>query len=136
MKAPVSSGLPQGQGLWGEQTWVQHKPSWRRSPLTASYSCQNLHRTGETDSRRAQTEPCAHQDPGESSSGPAKARPRLAWECPGVSSGGVGSEVACCRVGGTECSSVCLGPSEGGHHYLHYLPHSLSVNCSVMPDSL
>ena len=33
--------------------------------------------------------------------------------------------VACCRVGGTECSSVCMGPFEGGHHYLHYLHHSL-----------
>ena len=30
--------------------------------------------------------------------------------------------VACCRVGGTECSSACMGPFEGGHHYLHYLP--------------
>ena len=29
----VSSGLPQGQGLWVQQTWVWHKPSWRRSPL-------------------------------------------------------------------------------------------------------
>ena len=63
MKVPVSSGLLQGQGLWVEQTWVPHKPSWRRSPLTPSQSCQNLHRTGETDSWRAQTEPCAYQDP-------------------------------------------------------------------------
>ena len=30
----VRSGLPQEQGLWGQQTWVWHKPSWRRSPLT------------------------------------------------------------------------------------------------------
>ena len=30
----VSSGLPQGQGLWVQQAWVWHKPSWRRSPLT------------------------------------------------------------------------------------------------------
>ena len=29
-----SSGLPQGQGLWVQQTWVWHKPSGRRSPLT------------------------------------------------------------------------------------------------------
>ena len=28
----VSSGLL--QGLWVQQTWVWHKPSWRRSPLT------------------------------------------------------------------------------------------------------
>ena len=30
----VSSGLPQGQGLQVQQTWVWHKPSWRRLPLT------------------------------------------------------------------------------------------------------
>ena len=36
-----------------------------------------------------------------------------------------GSVVACCRVGGTECSSTCMGSFEGGHHYLHYLHHSL-----------
>ena len=33
--------------------------------------------------------------------------------------------VACCRVGGTECSSECMGPFKGGRHYLHYLHHSL-----------
>ena len=30
----VSSGLLQEWGLWGQQTWVWHKLSWRRSPLT------------------------------------------------------------------------------------------------------
>ena len=30
------------------------------------------------------------------------------------------------RVGGTECSSACIGPFEGGHHYLHYLHHNLA----------
>ena len=36
------------------------------------------------------------------------------------------SEVAWCRVGGTECSSACMGPVEGGQHYFHYLQHSLA----------
>ena len=36
-----------------------------------------------------------------------------------------GSVVACCRVGDTGCSSVCMEPFEEGHHYLHYLHHSL-----------
>ena len=27
---------------------------------------------------------------------------------------------------GTECSSACMGPFEGGHHYLHYLHHSFA----------
>ena len=29
----------------------------------------------------------------------------------------------CCRVEGAECSSVCIGPFDGGRHYLH---HSLA----------
>ena len=36
----VSSGLPQGQGLWVQQSWVWYKPSWRRSPLTPPQRCQ------------------------------------------------------------------------------------------------
>ena len=36
----VNNCLPQGQGLWVQQTWVCHKPSWRRSPLTPSHNCQ------------------------------------------------------------------------------------------------
>ena len=37
-----------------------------------------------------------------------------------------GMVVACCRVGGTACSNVCMGPLEGGRYYLHYLHHSLA----------
>ena len=55
MEARVSSGLLQGQGLGVQQTWVWHKPSWRRSPLTPPYSYQDLQRTGKTDSWRVQT---------------------------------------------------------------------------------
>jgi len=33
--------------------------------------------------------------------------------------------VACCKVGGTACSSVCTGPFEGAH-YLQYLHHRLA----------
>ena len=39
---------------------------------------------------RAQTEPCAHQDPGERSSNPTRDCPRFAHECSGVSCGAVG----------------------------------------------
>ena len=42
----VSSGLPQGQGLWVHQSGVWLKPFWRKSLLTPPASCQNLHRTG------------------------------------------------------------------------------------------
>ena len=72
----VSSGLP--QGLWVQQTWVWHKLSRRRSPLTPPQSRQNLHRTGETDPWRAQMKPCVHQGPGERSSDPTGEWPRLA----------------------------------------------------------
>ena len=37
-----------------------------------------------------------------------------------------GLAVPCCRVGGTECSCAFMGTFEGGHHYLHYLYHSLA----------
>ena len=30
------------------------------------------------------------------------------------------------QVGVTECSNACMGPFEGGHHYLHYLHQSLA----------
>ena len=86
----VSSGLPQGQGIWVQQTWVWHKPSYRRSPLTLPQRRQNLHKTGEKDSFRAQTKPCVHQDPGERSHDPTRDWPRIACECPRVSIGGVG----------------------------------------------
>ena len=46
MEARVRSGLPQGQGLWVQQTWVWHKPSWRRSQLTPPESSQNLQGLG------------------------------------------------------------------------------------------
>ena len=36
-----------------------------------------------------------------------------------------GLVVACFRLGGTECSSACMGPFEGGCHFLHYFHHSL-----------
>ena len=41
----VSSGLLHGRGLWVQQTWVWHKLSQRRWPLTPPQSHQKLHRT-------------------------------------------------------------------------------------------
>ena len=54
---------------------------------------------------------------------------RLTRTCPWVSRSlqrRCGSGVACCRVGGTECSIACMETFEEGHHYLHYLHHSLT----------
>ena len=39
----VSSGLPQGQGLWVQQTWVWHKPSGRRSPFNPTVEPPQSH---------------------------------------------------------------------------------------------
>ena len=119
----VSSGLPKGQGLWVQQTWVWHKPSGRRLPLTPPQCHKNLHRTGETDSWRAQTKPYVHQDPGDRSSDPTRDWTRLACECPGVSGGGMGRRWPAERSGALR---VCIRPFEGGHHYLHYFHHSLA----------
>ena len=33
-RGPCQQWAATGQGLWVPQTWVWHKPSWRRSPLT------------------------------------------------------------------------------------------------------
>ena len=54
---------------------------------------QNFHRPGETDSWRAQTKPCAHQEPGERSSVPTRDWARPACECPRVPGRGVGSSL-------------------------------------------
>ena len=54
---------------------------------------------------------------------------RLTRTCPLVSRSlqqRCGSGVACCRVGGTECSIACMGSFEEDHHYLHYLHQSLA----------
>ena len=98
-KVQVSNSLP--QGLWVQQTWVWHKPSWKSSLLTPPWICQNSNRTGETDPWRALTEPCVHQDPWERSSDPTGDWPRLAHECPGVSSRGVGWQWPAAGLGGT-----------------------------------
>ena len=47
---------------------------------------ENLYRTGETDSWRAQTKLWMYQDPGERSIDPTRGWARLVCQCPGVSS--------------------------------------------------
>ena len=59
---------------------------------------------------------------------------RLTQTCPWVSRSlqwRRGLAVTCFRVGGIECSSACMGPSEGGHHYIHYLHHSLAPGNNI-----
>ena len=119
----VNNCLPQGQGLWVQQTWVCHKPSWRRSPLTPSHNCQNLHRTGDLGSWEAKG-PCAHQDTGEKSSDQTWDWPRLARECPG-SYGGVWVGGGLLQDLGRWVRKCMLGAFWRSLHYLHYLHHSL-----------
>ena len=116
----VSSGLLQGQGLWVQETWVWHKPSWRRSPLippelTQDWRNRLLEGTNKT---------CVHQDPGERSSDPKRKWPRLPCECPGVSSEGMGQRWPASGLGAL--TEACVqGTFEGGCHFPHYLHHSL-----------
>ena len=66
-------GTEKPQGIW----------LWRPEGIWL----QNFHKTGKTDSCRAQTKPCAHQDPGEMSSDPSRDWGRLSCQCSGVSRG-------------------------------------------------
>ena len=70
------------------QTWVWHKPSWRRSPLTHQRAARTYTGLGNTLGGHKQN--LVHQDPGERSSEPTRDWPRLACECPGLPMGGVG----------------------------------------------
>ena len=51
---------------------------------------------------------------------------RLAYECPGVSSGGMGQKWLATGLAGQSTGSVSTRSFEGSHHYLHYLHHSLA----------
>ena len=75
----VSSGLLREQGLWVQQTWVWHKLSWRRSPLTHHRAARTYTELGNR-LLEGTTEPCAHEDPGQRSSDPTRDSPRLARE--------------------------------------------------------
>ena len=85
----VSSGLPQGQGLWVQQTWVWHKPSWRRSQLTQHRAVRTYTGLGNRPLEGINRNLCA-PGPKRKEHDPTRDRPRLGCECPGVSNGGVG----------------------------------------------
>ena len=95
---PKAKEKPQQDGRRGEFA-LRIKP----------HTCQRL--------SEGSNKPCVHQDP--------VIPQRLRQNCVWVSLWRYGSMVACFSVGSTECSSACMGPFEGGHHFLHYLHHSL-----------
>ena len=88
------------------------------------WSRQNLSRTRETDSWRAETKPCVHQDPEERSSQTHK---RLTQTC--LLSVQKSPAEACLGSGLLQGQrhrvQQCTGPFQGGCHYLHYFRHSL-----------
>ena len=108
---------------WQKKT-LKLKKWWIFTSKVYSYlivkTAEHLHRTGETDSWRAQTEPWAHQDPGERSSDPTRDWPRLAQECPGVPGGGVGWWWTVAGLGELSVTVHAWDLLKGGHDYLHY----------------
>ena len=120
----VSSGLTQNRGSGCRHGYgisplggAHHYPTRELPELTKNWGYRVLEGTNKTM--------CA-TEPRRKEQWPTK---RLTQTCPGVSRGiwqRHGLVVASCRVRGTECGSVCMGPFEGGNHYLHYLHHSLA----------
>ena len=122
-KVQVRSGLMQGQGLWVQQTWVWHKPSWTRSPLTHHRATRTYSGLGNRLLEGTNRILCSRIRRKEQ--GPHK---RLTQTCPWVPRSlwwRRGSVVSCCR--GHWVQQCVHGTFfEGGRHYLHYLLHSLA----------
>ena len=96
------SGLPQGQRLWGQQTWVWQSPPGG-GPINPTIEPPELTQDWEMNAWRAQTEPCV---PGRRRKDQWSHK-RLTQTCLWVSRSlwrRRGSSVPCCRAGGTECS--------------------------------
>ena len=83
----------------------------------------------ETDSWRAQTKSCLHQDPGERRSDPSGDWPRIVHESPVEIwvSGGL------LQGWGHWVQQRMYGQSEGSRHYLPYLHHSLASGQTTAP---
>ena len=117
MEVRVSTGLLQGQRLWVQKT----KSSWRRSSLTPPQSCQNLHKTGKQTlgghkenlmcTRTQKKGAVTPQETDPDLPGSVQESPADVWVGGGL-----------LQVGGTECSSACMGSCEGGRHYTQPCP--------------
>ena len=121
----VSSRLLRGQGLWVQQAWVWRKPSWRRSPLTHHRATRTYTELGKQILGEYKQNLVCIRTQEKGAVTPRETDPDL----PGSvqeSLVEVWVSGGCCRAGGTEGSSACMGPFEGGRQHLHYLHHSLS----------
>ena len=117
MEVWVSSGMLQRQGLWVQQTWVWHKPSGRRLLINPTIELPELTQDWGNRLLEGTNRTLCAPLPRRKEQRPHK---RLTETCPGVSRSLPWrhvSAVACCRVGGIECTSACMGLFEG--HYLH-----------------
>ena len=118
----VSSGLPGGRGS-GCSTLGYGITLLEEVTINHTIEPPEVTQDWEIDSWRAQQN-LVHQDPGERSSDPTGDCPGLACGCPGVSGGGVGWWWPAAGLGALTVS--VHASFEGGHHYLHYLHHSLA----------
>ena len=76
----------------------------------ADLGVAELQRTWGTDSWRAQTKPCVHQDPGERSSDPMRDWPGLSHGSPAVSGGGVGQRWPAAGLGALSAAVPAWDP--------------------------
>ena len=86
----VSSGLLWGQGLWVQQTWLWHKPSWRKSPLTHQRDARTYTGLGKQTLGGHKQNPVHTRTQEKGEVTPIRDLSRLAQECPGVSGRGMG----------------------------------------------
>ena len=111
------------KGLWVSQTWMWCKSPWRRSAFTHLRAARTYTELGKQTLGEHKQSPCSRtQEKGAVT--PQETDPDLpvsvqesleeAWAGSGL-----------LQVRGNECASACMGPLEGGHHYLHHLHHSL-----------
>ena len=106
------------------------EPAWNLTLKVNRIWLQNLHRTEETEMVWGYKKTFLHQGPGERSSDPTRDWARLASECSGVSSRGVGRQRPT-TGSGTLTAAVLGGVHAGrspfaGRHYHHYPYHSLA----------
>ena len=112
----VSSVLPQVQGLWVQQTWVWHKPSWKRSPLTHHRAARTYTGLGK-QTLRGHKQNLVTAGPRREEQWPYK---RQTQECLGLSSRGVGQRWPAAGPGAL--SGAVLAGSFGGRSPLSSSP--------------
>ena len=113
-----SSRLPQGQGLWEQQTWVWHSPLGGGCHLLHHRTARTYTGLGNKLLEGTNRTLCA---PG-SRRKEQSSHKRLSQICLGVSRSHwqrLRSAVASCSIERLECSSTCMGPFEGGCNSLY-----------------